>query len=72
MLFTFIRVITDIQKQIQASSMRIEHFNELQVQCGISIPLKIPLHSNVRWGTAYAMLDRAYRLRWVSKYMITE
>ncbi|KAF7770801.1 hypothetical protein Agabi119p4_6775 [Agaricus bisporus var. burnettii] len=48
--------------KIQASPIRIEYFNTLQVQCGIPVPLKIPLHSNVRWGTAHAMLDRAHKL----------
>ena len=53
-------------RQIQASGARIEFFNSLQIQCGIATPLKIPLHSNVRWGTAHAMLDRAHKLRQVS------
>jgi hypothetical protein len=51
--------------QIQASGQRIEHFEKLQIQCKITDPLKIPLHSNVRWGSAYFMLDRSYKLRQV-------
>jgi hypothetical protein len=35
------------------------------METGISIPLVIPLHSNVRWGSAYNMLNRAYQLRQV-------
>jgi hypothetical protein len=55
--------------QIQASGARIEYFNELQIQCGIANPLKIPLHSNIRWGTAHAMLDRAHKLRQASYFI---
>ncbi|KAG2752567.1 hypothetical protein P692DRAFT_20708915, partial [Suillus brevipes Sb2] len=33
--------------KIQSSGQRIEYFETLQVKCGIPIPLKIPLHSNV-------------------------
>ena len=52
--------------QIQASNQRIEHFKKLQTECGIDPPLRIPLHSNVRWGTAHGMLTKAYKLREVS------
>ena len=64
--FNHLSDLTLTQHQIQASGARIEYFNELQIQCGISIPLKIPLHSNVRWGTAHTMLDRGDKLRQVS------
>ena len=60
-----ISVIRTLAVKIQASGQRIEYFNKLQVQCGINLPLKIPLHSNVRWGSAYNMLDRTYLLRQV-------
>jgi hypothetical protein len=53
-------------QQIQASGQRIEVFENLQIECGITDPLKIPLHSNVRWGTAFNMLTRSYKLRDVS------
>ncbi len=49
--------------QIQCLTQRLEYFESLQANCGITLPLKIPLHSNVRWGTANAMLAWAYRLR---------
>lgn len=52
--------------QIQASGQRIEYFENLQIKCKIQESLKIPLHSNVRWGSAHSMLDRAFRLRQVS------
>jgi hypothetical protein len=47
------------------SGQRIELFEKLQIECGITDPLKIPLHSNIRWGTAYNMLSRSYKLRQV-------
>jgi hypothetical protein len=52
-------------QQIQSSGQRIELFEKLQIECGITDPLKIPLHSNVRWGTAFNMLSRSYQLRQV-------
>ena len=42
--------------KIQASEQRVTYFEWLQKECGIDISLKIPLHSNVRWGTADGML----------------
>jgi len=48
--------------KIQASGQRITYFERLQTECGIAVPLSIPLHSNVHWGTANGMLGRAYRL----------
>jgi hypothetical protein len=53
-------------RQIQSSGQRIEAFEKLQLECGINDPLKIPLHSNVRWGTASRMLQVAYKVRQVS------
>ena len=47
---------------IQASGACIEYFNKLQIRCGITTPLKIPLHSNIQWGTAHAILDRGNKL----------
>ena len=52
-----------IISQIQASGTRIAKFNELQIQSGIRKALKIPLHSNIRWGSAFYMLDRALALQ---------
>ena len=49
--------------KIQASGQHISYFNHLQKECGIVNPLTIPLHSNVRWGTADRMLERSYTLR---------
>ena len=54
-----------ILQQIQSSGQRIEHFNNLQLECGIKNPLVIPLHGNTRWGTAHGMLDRSNKLRQV-------
>jgi spore coat protein U-like protein len=50
-------------QQIQSSGQRIEVFNKLQLECNFDTPFKIPLHSNVRWGTAYRMLERGFKLR---------
>lgn len=49
--------------QIQASGQRIEYFEKLQLQCKFTGPLRIPLHSNIRWGSAHRMLERSYKLR---------
>lgn len=57
--------------QIQASGQRIEYFEKLQIQCKIGDPLKIPLHSNIRWGSAHNMLGRSYLLRQVSYQCIS-
>ncbi|KAF5378162.1 hypothetical protein D9615_007596 [Tricholomella constricta] len=48
---------------IKASGQHIQYFEGQQLECGITKPLKITLHSNVRWGSAYNMLNRAYKLR---------
>jgi hypothetical protein len=53
--------------QIQSSSQRIEHFNQLQRQYGIKTPLVIPLHGNTRWGSASGMCERGHKLRSVSQ-----
>lgn len=37
----------------------IEVFNKLQIECGVTEPLKILLHSNVQWGTTtFLMLNK--------------
>ena len=58
-----VSAVRTLAVKIQASGQRIAYFERLQAECGIAIPLSIPLHSNVRWGTADGMLGRAYRLR---------
>ena len=57
-----IAAIQTLAIKIQASGQRIAYFERLQKECGIDTPLKIPLHSNVRWGTADGMLARSYNL----------
>ncbi|KAG6904718.1 hypothetical protein DXG01_007641 [Tephrocybe rancida] len=47
----------------QASGQQIEAFEKCQTQQGIEDPVKIPLHSNIQWGSAHVMLDCAYELR---------
>lgn len=53
----------DIRIQIQCSGQCIKYFHSLQINCGITIPLSILLHSNIRWGTADGMLGQAFQLR---------
>jgi hypothetical protein len=52
--------------QIQASGQHIEYFHSTQIRCGLPEGLKILLHSNIRWGTAFKMLEQANKLRQVS------
>ncbi|KAF5374133.1 hypothetical protein D9615_008888 [Tricholomella constricta] len=58
-----IAAIRTLAIKIQSSGQRIQHFEALQVKAGIETPLKITLHSNTRWGSAFNMLERAYKLR---------
>ena len=51
--------------QIQSSGQRIEVFEKLQLECCFQDTLKIPLHSNVWWGTAHCMLSVSYKIRQV-------
>ena len=46
--------------KIQSSGLRIAYFEHLQKECGIDVPLKIPLQNNVHWGTADGMLGHSY------------
>lgn len=66
-----ITVIRTLVIKIQASGQRIAYFERLQKECGVAVPLKIPLHSNVRWGTAAKMLGRAYDLYRVCVILLT-
>ena len=43
----------------------MEYFERLQQNQNIIPAVKIPLHSNVRWGTAHKMLQRALDLEMV-------
>ena len=52
--------------KIQSSGQRIAYFKRLQKECRINIPLKIPLQSNICWGTADGMLGHSYQLHQVS------
>ena len=57
-----VAVIRTLAIKIQASGQHIAYFERLQKECGIDVTLKIPLHSNVHWGTADGMLARSYDL----------
>ena len=59
-------VLISYSLQIQASGQCIEYFHSTQIRCGFPQGLKIPLHSNIRWGTAFKMLEQANKLRQVS------
>jgi hypothetical protein len=61
-----VQLLLLLNLQIQASGQHIQYFEKLQTECSIPTPLKITLHSNMHWGLAYGMLDRAYKLRAVS------
>ena len=61
-----VAAIRTLAIKIQASGQCIAYFECLQKECGVAVPLKIPLHSNVHWGTADGMLARSYDLRRVS------
>ena len=62
----------NIYAQIQASGQHIECFNSTQICCGIPEALKIPLHSNICWGTAYKMLNQAYKLWMVQSLFLSQ
>ena len=56
--------------KIQASGQCIAYFEHLQIECDITvIPLSIPMHSNVHWGTADRMLGCAYYLHQPMNYL---
>ncbi|KAG6823774.1 hypothetical protein H0H87_000339, partial [Tephrocybe sp. NHM501043] len=58
-----VSAICTLTIKTQSSAQRIEFFEQCQTQRGIPDPVKIPLHSNIRWGTAHAMLNCTYELR---------
>ena len=60
-----VAAIQTLAIKIQASGQCVAYFKQLQKKCGMDIPLKIPLHSNVRWGIADGMLACSYTLRQV-------
>jgi len=51
--------------QIQSSGHCTKGFEKLQAECSLKDSLKIPLHSNVWWGTAHHMLSVSYKIRQV-------
>jgi hypothetical protein len=68
--FYFYLLISNLLLQIQSSGQRIEAFEKLQLECGFARTLKVPLHSNIRWGTAYQMLTAAHKVRQVWYFAI--
>ena len=67
-----IATVRTLAIKIQSSGQRITYFERLQKDCGINIPLKIPLQSNIRWGTADGMLGHSYQLHQVSAQMLLD
>ena len=65
-----VAAIRTLAIKIQAFGQRVAYFERLQKECGIDIPLKIPLHSNVWWGTADGMLACSYKLQQVHLFII--
>ncbi|KAN0124318.1 hypothetical protein V8E52_001967 [Russula decolorans] len=47
-----IAAVRTITVKIQAFGQHIEYFEKLQLQCKFDQPLRIPLHSNIQWGSA--------------------
>ncbi|KAL1947386.1 hypothetical protein VTO73DRAFT_14347 [Trametes versicolor] len=67
-----IAIIRTLAVKIQASGQRKELFHRYQRESGIDTPLVIPLHSNVRWGSAALMCERAHKLRTaIDQFIIT-
>ncbi|KAG6903985.1 hypothetical protein DXG01_013536 [Tephrocybe rancida] len=58
-----IATICTLSIKLQSSGQRIQYFESLQIECGIAKPLKLILHNNTRWGSAFNMLERASLLR---------
>ncbi|RDB23358.1 putative AC transposase [Hypsizygus marmoreus] len=66
MLGGSLNVITALRTlaiKMQSFGQRIEYFEKCQIQCGQKETYKIPLHSNIRWGTAHEMLNKSQLLR---------
>lgn len=61
-LLDIVATIWTLAIKIQASGQCITYFKHLQNECGMDIALKIPLHSNIQWGTADGMLAQSYDL----------
>ena len=60
-----VAVVQTLAIKIQASEQQIAYFERLQKECGIDVTIKIPLQSNVHWGTTDGMLARSYDLQMV-------
>ncbi|KAF8469357.1 hypothetical protein DFH94DRAFT_795794 [Russula ochroleuca] len=56
-----IAAVCTIAIKIQASGQHIEYFEKLQLNCKVDVPLRIPLHSNVRWDALYGPITTVCR-----------
>jgi hypothetical protein len=52
--------------QEHSSSQRKQHFKVIQVHDGVQIPKQHILDMKIRWGSMYAMLNRAEKLNILS------
>ena len=57
----FISTVRTLFVKICASGTRIAKFENCQRECGISTPTKLSTHSNVRWGSALQMIQKAIK-----------
>ncbi|KAG6913746.1 hypothetical protein DXG01_004555 [Tephrocybe rancida] len=61
-----IDVITTIRTlaiKLQSSGQHIQYFESLQLECGYQTTLKLTLHNNTQWGSAFIMLECALKLQ---------
>ena len=49
--------------QERSSSQRKQHFKDIQIRDGVTIPKQLILDMKIRWGSTYAMLNRAEKLK---------
>ncbi|KAG1736230.1 hypothetical protein EDB19DRAFT_1910373 [Suillus lakei] len=70
-LLDVVATVCTIAIKIQCSGQWIDYFKTLQKNCSLENTLKIPLHSNVRWGTADGMLRHAYTIQQVINIFIS-
>ena len=67
LFFLFIHVVDKLFPYTRFSHQvsKLSHLKSFRSSVEYRILLKIPLHSNVQWGTTYTMLSRLYMLHLV-------
>ncbi|KIJ92703.1 hypothetical protein K443DRAFT_113182 [Laccaria amethystina LaAM-08-1] len=56
-------LVCTITVKEHSSSQRKQHFKDIQVHDGVQIPKQLILDMKIRWGSMYAMLNRAEKLK---------